>query len=335
MLHFARRECKEISPTTDIGLVNSCINLFDSMLDDMRDVSPGDNEGNAVSLQRLQCRFVFALVWSVGGSIDAASQVKFDKVLRDAAAKLAPPLTLALPEGGILHDFVYETGETDRWVPWLTTIESVPIPADAQFNDIIIPTKDTARYNYLMELLISHDRGFLLVGPTGTGKSKYIGNKLLSGVNPEKYIPMFINFSARTSASQTQDIVMSKLDKRRKGVFGPPLGKRFLIFIDDLNMPAKEQYGAQPPIELFRQFLDHGNWYDKKDTSRLELVDIQLIAAMGPPGGGRNVVTPRFQRHFNQIVINAFDDVTMSRIFSSILDWHFSRMEFPEEVVFS
>lgn len=41
--------------------------------------------------------------------------------------------------------------------------------------------------------------------------------------------------------------------KKRKGRFGPEDKKeRIIIFIDDFNMPNKEKYSAQPPLEILR-----------------------------------------------------------------------------------
>lgn len=140
---------------------------------------------------------------------------------------------------------------------------------------------------------------------------------------------------------------MMLLCVRRKGVFGPPIGKYFVFFIDDLNMPMLETYGAQPPIELLRQWMDHGGWYDRKQIGEdnagsgsadgagcvflsadpcsflsgtfRHIVDINFACAMGPPGGGRNPITQRFTRHFNFLSYTEMDDASKKKIFSTIL----------------
>lgn len=86
-------------------------------------------------------------------------------------------------------------------------------------------------------------------------------------------------------------------------------------------MPLKETYGAQPPIELLRQWFDHEIWYDKKEVVPMKLIDLQFMCAMGPPSTGKTV-TQRFLRHFNILCINEFTDDVMVQIFSKIMLWH-------------
>lgn len=57
------------------------------------------------------------------------------------------------------------------------------------------------------------------------------------------------------------------------------------------------------------------------DNTFRNIVDVQFICAMGPPGGGRNPITPRFARHFNLVYITEFEDDSYVKVYSSILNW--------------
>ena len=50
--------------------------------------------------------------------------------------------------------------------------------------------------------------------------------------------------------------------------------------------------------------------------TKFGLQDEQMLAAMGPPGGGRNDISVRMARHLNVITIPEFSSVTMTAIFS-------------------
>nr|XP_025044359.1 dynein heavy chain 12, axonemal isoform X2 [Pelodiscus sinensis] len=337
-LRFRKQQCKELVSTSNSNAVVSLTRLFEMLLFQTVQKDPTNKN---IHTWIMAC-FAFSMVWSIGGTCDSDSRVLFDNFTRDVLAgkSEAHPVPPAVgkwdcpfDEKGLVYDYMYELKGKGRWVHWNEAIKSSKYSDDknVKIQDIIVPTLDTIRYTYLMDLCITHGKPLLFVGPTGTGKSAYVKDKLMNNLEKERYFPFFINFSARTSANQIQNIIMARLDKRRKGVFGPPMGKKCVIFVDDMNMPALEKYGAQPPIELLRQFFDHGIWYDLKDTNKITLVDIQLLAAMGPPGGGRNPVTSRFLRHFNICTINSFSDETMVRIFSTIVAFYLRNNEFAPE----
>lgn len=367
-LCFLRKEMIEMSPTVDSNLIQSLLNILESLLpkafqkyraENGQEEEVTDAKKLKQRLQDIECCFFFSLMWSIGKSGTSDSQGKFSNFLENfmagmdclettyanvwtllqmrswkkpdflMATQFKGNFLLPMPMKSDFYECVYLTTES-KWKSWSDLLPSFTIPADTPYSSIVVPNNYTAQYNYMIDLLVPNRYHVLMCGPTGTGKSVYVYNGITSSLPQDKFKPLCLGFSAKTSANMTQDIIDGKLDKRRKGVYGPPQGQHCVIFIDDLNMPEVETYGAQPPIELVRQLIDNGGWYDLKEKSWKTVVDTSLIAAMGPPGGGRNHITPRLLRHFNLFCFSEFDDNTLRRIFNTIVQWHFS--SFPSDI---
>ncbi|KAA0158934.1 hypothetical protein FNF31_05104 [Cafeteria roenbergensis] len=224
------------------------------------------------------------------------------------------------PKGETIYDSVWCAGEA-KWRTWESCLPSAAIAQGANFQDIVIPSVATLQFDHLIPMLLTRGRRVLACGPTGTGKSVLMKRLLLRTLPREQWMPIVIGFSAQTSALLTQNQVDRKMERRRKGVYGPRPGQTCVIFVDDLNMPQIEEYGAQPPIELLRQMTDSNGWYNLEDNTFMRLEDTLVAAAMGPPGGGRNAISPRMMRHLNVICFTEITPSTLQRIFSGIVSW--------------
>jgi len=121
----------------------------------------------------------------------------------------------------------------------------------------------------------------LYMAETGVGKSVVVQaflDKMSQG--DHGYVSYTMGYSAQTKPRNLKDVMETKLEKKRKNLLGPPSGKKMLFFIDDLNMPALEIYGAQPPNELLRQVIDQGGFYDTQKLFFKHVKDVVRIPAL-------------------------------------------------------
>ncbi|OON18217.1 ATPase family protein [Opisthorchis viverrini] len=164
----------------------------------------------------------------------------------------------------------------------------------------------------------------VVIGETGTSKTATIESTLKS-LDPDTNSQLILNFSSRTTGNDVRRMLNANVEKRAKGVYGPIPGKKLVVFIDDMNMPKEDEYGTQQPIALLRVVIGRGGMYQQgSDLSWRSLRDMTYTAAIGPTGGGRQSLDPRFLSLFTVYHALQPSSESLFSIFSSILSSHLS-----------
>ncbi|KAL3319655.1 Dynein heavy chain 6, axonemal [Cichlidogyrus casuarinus] len=314
-LKFCMTQAASLMPQVPIARVQTTCKLIESL------ILP--SQGKSVDLDvepsklnpMLGMSFAFSLLWGCAGPLIESNWDSVDYTFRQLFDECADA---RLPQFGDVWGAFPDlnTRKMDAWDKLMTPfVYNKNIP----FFEMMVPTTDTVRYGFLLEKLLSLRQSVLFTGITGVGKTVIARDTILRIANDYNYVPAFVNFSAQTSSNRTQEIIESKLEKRRKGVLGAPKGKRIVMLVDDLNMPKLDTYFSQPPIELLRQYQGFSGFYDRDKLTWIEIEDVTLAAACGPPGGGRNAVTPRLVRFFSLFAIPTPTEHTLKHIFSLIM----------------
>nr|XP_034839773.1 dynein heavy chain 5, axonemal [Maniola hyperantus] len=268
--------------------------------------------------------YVFTLVWGFGSLLETEDRFRFDSFIKTTFKSVLDLPKHPNNKSSILFDFYVK--HPGKWVLWddLMTNYIYPDVATPDYSNILVPIVDNVRINYLIHCIAKQGKAVLLLGEQGSAKTVMM-KAYMKNANPEQFMGRSFNFSSATSPYQFQKTIESYVEKRSGMTFGPPGGKKMLVFIDDINLPQINEWGDQITNEIVRQTMSMGGFYSlEKPGDFTTIVDIQFLGAMGQPGGGRNDIPSRLKRQFSIFNCPLPNKESIDKIFKVIGEGHYN-----------
>ncbi|XP_067124199.1 dynein axonemal heavy chain 10, partial [Centruroides vittatus] len=285
----------------------------------------------------IESYFLMAVYWSIGSVFEENERIKFDSFVKSICSfktfndgnetfALAGEIPSSLPT---LYDYYIDSNKK-AWIPWNNLIQSFTSSSTIIYNDMLVPTAETVRLNWLLHQMQKISYPAIVVGETGTSKTITILD-FLNSLESDKNTLLTLNFASYTSSMSVQKCLEAKMEKRMKNIYGPSVGKILTIFIDDLNMPKVDEFGTQQPIALLKLLIEHRGIYDiDKSKSWKNFKDFKLMAAMKKGIGGKNEIDPRLISLFCCFSMLPLSDDSIFHIYFSLLEKH--TKFFPSEI---
>jgi dynein heavy chain len=328
-MDWLNRNVAQVLITSRVGVTAALCDLFKGLTE-----GKGAIDITVETETRIERIFVYCLCWTVGGLLEADARVKFDEFLRGIDRSTAQIMPVCGPGETVYEYFV--SGETGTWQPWKPPKWDYPAGQEKlDFSNLLVPTMDSTRACYNCQHLHKQRKAVCMVGGEGTAKTS-TALMFFRSLDPAEMLVKRVNFSSATTPFMCQSTIEVELEKRGGRNFGPPGGKAMTIFMDDLSMPEVNTWGDQPTLEMVRLIVEFGGFcfLDKDKRGDFKVCeDLQFMAAMQHPGGGKNDIPNRLKRNFYIFNMVLPSITSINDIYGQMLHGRFPDKKFPEETL--
>ncbi|TKS79492.1 Dynein heavy chain 8, axonemal [Collichthys lucidus] len=286
---FMRQNLKPKMELLECNYIIQSVNLLEGLI-------PTKDPDVLAGSKRLERLFVFCLMWSLGALLELEDRDKLEAYIRAHKSSIDVP---QIQSGETMFEYMVN--------PNGTLIYSFKYRQCVFVNHV-----------HMTNCMAPSVQAVLLIGEQGTAKTVMI-KSYTKTYDPETDLFKSLNFSSATEPLMFQRTVESYIEKRIGSTYGPPGGRRMTVFVDDINMPVVNEWGDQITNEIVRQMMEVNGMYNlDKPGDFTNIVDVQILAAMIHPGGGRNDIPQRLKRQFTVFNCTLPSNTSIDKIFGVI-----------------